>query len=51
MTVVVCSHSISEIERLCHRVGILKDGRLIRVLEQGEWRSGLEELFIETVKS
>ncbi len=49
-TLVVSSHSISEIERLCHRVGILKEGRLVRVLEQKEWAKGLEDLFVETVR-
>lgn len=49
-TLVVSSHSISEIERLCHRVGILKDGRLVRVLEQREWKNGLEDIFVETVR-
>lgn len=49
-TLVLSSHSISEIEKLCHRVGILKDGKLIRVLEQKEWAGGLEALFVETVQ-
>lgn len=46
----VSSHSISEIEKLCHRVGILKEGRLVRVLKQSEWAQGLEKLFVETVE-
>lgn len=53
-TLIVSSHSISELEKLCHRVGILKEGRLVRILEQGEWRQvagGLEALFVETVRS
>lgn len=49
-TLVVSSHSISEIEKLCHRVGILKEGRLVRVLEQKEWSRGLEDLFVETIR-
>ncbi|MBI4375887.1 MAG: ABC transporter ATP-binding protein [Elusimicrobia bacterium] len=52
-TLVISSHSISELEKLCHRVGILKDGRLARLLTQQDWRSapgGLEDLFVETVK-
>lgn len=49
-TMIVSSHSISEIEKLCHRVGILKDGKLIRILEQKDWAGGLEALFVETVQ-
>jgi ABC-2 type transport system ATP-binding protein len=52
-TLLVSSHSISEIEKLCHRVGILKDGRLIRTAKQSEWagaKDGLEGLFVETVR-
>ncbi|MBI5881848.1 MAG: ABC transporter ATP-binding protein [Elusimicrobia bacterium] len=49
-TILISSHSISELEKLCHRVGILKEGRLARVLEQKEWAGGLEERFIETVR-
>lgn len=53
-SLIVSSHSIFELERVCHRVGILKDGRLVRTLEQKEWSSRpgrLEELFIEAVQS
>lgn len=53
-TLILSSHSISEVERLCDRVGILKDGRLVRVLGHAEWekaREGLEGLFVETVSS
>ncbi len=52
-TLIISSHSISELEKLCHRVGILKDGRLVRTLSQQDWRSaegGLEALFVETVR-
>lgn len=51
-TLLLSSHSISEVEKLCQRVGILKDGRLKRVLTQAEWRNGesLESLFVETVQ-
>lgn len=51
-TIVVSSHSIFEVEKLCHRAGILKDGRLVAVLERERWSSapgGLESLFIEAV--
>lgn len=52
-TILLSSHSISDVERLCGRVGILKGGRLARVLESAEWSSqegGLERLFIDTVR-
>ena len=53
-TIFFSSHSISELERLAHRVGILVDGRLVRLLDQKEWRDQpgrLEEIFIETLES
>ena len=52
-TLVVSSHSISEVEKLCDRVGILKEGRLARLISHTEWESspqGLEGLFVETVR-
>lgn len=52
-TLLLSSHSISELERLCHRVGILKEGRLCRTIAQEEWNKsagGLEGLFVEAVR-
>ncbi|HAM35870.1 MAG TPA: ABC transporter ATP-binding protein [Elusimicrobia bacterium] len=52
-TLVVSSHSISELEKLCDRVGILKEGRLERSIAHQEWEAspdGLEGLFVETVR-
>jgi ABC-2 type transport system ATP-binding protein len=52
-TLIVSSHSISELEKICDRVGILKEGRLARVIAQKEWQGageGLEGLFVETVR-
>lgn len=51
-TLLLSSHSISEVEKLCRRVGILKAGRLARVLGENDWKNGLglEELFVETVR-
>lgn len=52
-TLLFSSHSISELERLAHRVGILVEGRLVRFLSSDEWKSKpgrLEELFIETLE-
>lgn len=51
-TLILSSHSISEVERLCHRAGILVEGRLVRVLKQEEWSQAagaLEEFFIAAV--
>jgi ABC-2 type transport system ATP-binding protein len=53
-TIFFSSHSISEVERVCHRVGILVNGRLARVVDQGEWtqKDGLlEEIFVKTVSA
>jgi len=52
-TIFFSSHSISELERLAHRVGILVEGRLVKILNQTEWKSQpgrLETLFIETLE-
>lgn len=52
-TIFLSSHSISQVEKLCHRAAILVDGTLARIIKQEEWessRGGLEEIFIQTVK-
>ena len=52
-TIVFSSHSISELERLAGRVGVLVEGKMVRFLDQSEWKSKsgrLEELFIETLE-
>ena len=52
-TLVISSHSISELEKLCDRVGILQEGRLARLIDHREWDcapKGLEGLFVETVR-
>lgn len=51
-SMIISSHSISELEKLCHRVGVLRDGRLVKVFAQKDWQSapgGLEERFVEAV--
>lgn len=49
-TILISSHSIVEVEKLCHRAAVLKDGRLVGVFEQRQWEGrGLESLFVETV--
>jgi ABC-2 type transport system ATP-binding protein len=52
-TIFFSSHSISELERLAHRVGILIDGKLARTLERSEWETKqgrLEEIFVDTLE-
>ncbi|MHB9156029.1 MAG: ABC transporter ATP-binding protein, partial [Endomicrobiales bacterium] len=51
-TVFLSSHLISEVEKLCDRAAILARGRLVRILEQKEWREKegeLERIFISDV--
>jgi len=51
-TILFSSHIISEAEKLCHRVGILHEGRLARIIDRKEWtgREGeLEKLFLDTI--
>jgi ABC-2 type transport system ATP-binding protein len=51
-TIFFSSHMISEAEKLCHRAGIIHEGRLARIVERSEWsgREGrLEQLFLETI--
>ncbi|MBN1823537.1 MAG: ABC transporter ATP-binding protein [Endomicrobiales bacterium] len=51
-TVFLSSHLISEVEKICDRVGILASGRLVRVIEQKDWNKaggGLEKIFVSDV--
>jgi len=52
-TVFFSSHDISEVEKVCDRIGILAAGKLAAVVEQKEWagRDGqLEAVFTSTVE-
>jgi ABC-2 type transport system ATP-binding protein len=52
-TIFFSSHSISEVEKICHRVGILVKGKLARVIRHDEWagkEGRLEQIFVETVQ-
>ncbi len=52
-TIFFSSHSISELALLAHRVGIMNDGRLVRLVNRNEWEpeSGrLEKLFLDTLQ-
>jgi ABC-2 type transport system ATP-binding protein len=51
-TVLFSSHDISEVEKVCDRIGILSGGRLAKVMTQAEWRGksdALENVFAATV--
>ncbi len=53
-TVFLSSHMISEVERLCDRVGILVKGSLTRVMEQKDWQTKegeLERVFVGEVSA
>lgn len=52
-TVFFSSHNISEVERVCDRIGILVNGKLALLIEKSEWQTHegrLEEIFVSTVK-
>lgn len=40
------SHVLSEVEEVCDRVGILRDGRLLRLIDLSETHPNLEQLFL-----
>jgi ABC-2 type transport system ATP-binding protein len=46
------SHQLAEVEKVCHRIGILHEGRLVRedTLDGLLAEGGMEEYFIEVVK-
>lgn len=53
-TLLLSSHSISNVESLCHRVGILVAGRLVAVVGQSEWQGKpgtLENIFVDAVRA
>ena len=52
-TVFFSSHDISEVEKVCDRIGILAGGQLVAVMDQREWagqEGKLEAVFSATVK-
>lgn len=52
-TVFFSSHNISEVEKVCDRIGILVNGKLASVVKQPEWEGkegSLEDIFINIVK-
>jgi len=52
-TLLLSSHSISDVERVCDRVGIIVGGRMVKTVEHPEWEGApgtLEQIFVETVR-
>ena len=52
MTVLINSHQIAEVERICDRVGMMAGGRLVREGEVAGLVAGgkrLDEVLLETV--
>lgn len=51
-TVFLSTHILAETEKICDRVGIIKDGRLIKVENIDEFKEkNIRQIFIETDKS
>lgn len=53
-TVFFSSHNISEVEKLCHRAGILVRGKMAREVSRADWEKspgGLEKIFVDTVSA
>lgn len=48
-TILLSSHFVTEVERVCDQAGILHKGKLKRVIEMRGLESSLEDLFTETV--
>ncbi len=51
-TVLFSSHDISEVERVCDRIGILSGGKLVKEMTQDQWRGkpdALESAFASAV--
>jgi len=49
-TVFLCSHILSEVERVCDRVAILHQGRLLQVVRVNELTGSLEDHFVQLVE-
>jgi ABC-2 type transport system ATP-binding protein len=51
-TVLFSSHDISEVEKVCDRIGILSGGRLVKQMSQADWKGrpdALETAFAQAV--
>ncbi|MFH1784583.1 MAG: ABC transporter ATP-binding protein [bacterium] len=49
-TVLLSSHLISEVEKVCDRIGILSDGRIKEIVNVKTIETDLEELFMDIVQ-
>jgi ABC-2 type transport system ATP-binding protein len=50
-TVLFCSHILNDVERLCDRMAIMSQGRLLRVMEKTDLiGNALEPIFFETIQ-
>jgi len=50
-TIFFSSHLISELEKVCDRVGIIHRGKIIRIVNNNEWQKvPLEEIFISSIE-
>lgn len=50
-TILLSSHSISEVEKICDEVLIISKGRIVKTLVKDMWQGkNLEDIFVETVK-
>ncbi len=50
-TIFFSSHLISELEKVCDRVGIIHKGKIIRIVDNKEWQKiPLEEIFISSIE-
>jgi ABC-2 type transport system ATP-binding protein len=51
-TIFFSSHLISELEKVCDRVGIIHKGKLLTIVENKTWQTKpLEEIFISTISA
>jgi len=48
-TILLSSHLVTEVERVCDQVGILHQGRLKKIVDVKGWEGRLEDIFSETV--
>jgi len=50
-TIFFSSHLISELEKICDRVAIIHNGKIVKIVESKEWQSNsLEEIFINSIQ-
>jgi ABC-2 type transport system ATP-binding protein len=52
ITVVLCSHQLHQVQRICHRVGVMMRGRLIAqhsMAELGREGGGLEKMYMNAI--